>query len=50
VLVLTGYGMDAQAEVRRRWPQDDRVLVAADLPAAVAMILARTAVDDDLAD
>jgi D-glycero-D-manno-heptose 1,7-bisphosphate phosphatase len=39
VLVRTGYGILAEASVRDRWPASERVLVADDLLAAVAMIL-----------
>ena len=40
VLVHTGYGAAEAATVRTRWGDDPRVLQAADLPAAVAAILA----------
>ena len=40
VLVHTGYGAGEIAAVRARWGQDPRVLQAADLPGAVAAILA----------
>ncbi len=40
ILVRTGYGKTEEPEIRRRWAEDSRVLVADDLPAAVAMILA----------
>lgn len=38
VLVRTGYGAGQEAEVTRRWPDDDRVLVADDLPTAFELI------------
>lgn len=40
VLVGTGYGSNQAELVRAAWPDDPRVLFAADLSAAVAMILA----------
>ena len=39
VLVRTGYGSEQEDAVRRRWAGDEAVLVAADLPAALDMIL-----------
>jgi D-glycero-D-manno-heptose 1,7-bisphosphate phosphatase len=41
VLVRTGYGRASEQEVRARWRDDPRVLVAEDLGAAVEAILAR---------
>jgi D-glycero-D-manno-heptose 1,7-bisphosphate phosphatase len=41
VLVRTGYGGGEEAEVRRIWAGDEMVHLAADLPAAVALLLAR---------
>jgi histidinol-phosphate phosphatase family protein len=41
VLVRTGYGAGEEDGIRRRYSGDDHVLVAADLPAAVALILGR---------
>ena len=38
VLVRTGYGAGLEAEVRRQWQGDARVLVADDLPSAFAAI------------
>lgn len=43
VLVHTGYGAGEAADVRARWGDDPRVLQAADLPGAVAAILATAA-------
>ncbi len=43
VLVHTGYGAGEAAVVRARWGDDPRVLQAADLPGAVAAILATMA-------
>lgn len=40
VLVGTGYGAQQAETVRAAWPDDPRVLFAADLPEAIAMILA----------
>ena len=39
VLVLTGHGKSEEAAVRQQWGDDPRVLVAADLPAAINLIL-----------
>jgi len=40
VHVATGHGADEAAVVQSKWGHDPRVLAAADLPAAVAVILA----------
>ena len=42
VLVRTGYGAQDEDEVQRRWPSSPRVLVADDLPQAVALVLAQS--------
>jgi hypothetical protein len=39
VLVRTGYGATQEALVRRLWPDDPRVLVAADLADAFGAIV-----------
>lgn len=43
VLVRTGYGSAEAAKVAARWADDQRVLIAADLPAAVELILSGVA-------
>ena len=47
VLVRTGHGADQEAEVKREWKDDPRVLVAVDLPAAFAAIRPADRKDQD---
>lgn len=39
VLVRTGYGAEQETEVRRLWPQDNKVLIADNLPRAIDLVL-----------
>jgi len=47
VLVRTGYGAADETTVKARWPAADRVLVAADLAAAIELILNREGAADN---